>query len=202
MLLSNPVSATHLSSILRMPSLWKSIPPRLLCSFPPALANRPGRGDYAVPPQIQARQQMVLINWHPPAIQEEEAEKLAEPPRHGCVFLGSVCQSRQFFSHLKPELFTRALGECVRSTGGWEERRRESCCFSTSASNQSPEITAMVYGLWSWLLFRTARERVGVGKWERGAGEKGESQGPEGAEVRGERLGGRGPFALSEHVLI
>ena len=41
-----------------------------------------------------------------------------------------------------------------------------------------------------------------MGKWERGAGEKGESQGPEGAEVRGERLGGRGPFALSEHVLI
>lgn len=64
-------------------------------------------------------------------------------------FLGSVRQSWQLFSHLKPELFTRALGECVHSTGGWEERRGESCCFSTSASNQSPEITAMVFGLWS-----------------------------------------------------
>lgn len=116
-------------------------------------------------------------------------------------FLGSVCQSWQLFSHLKPELFTRALGECVRSTGGWEERRGESCCFSTSASNQSPEITAMVYGLWSWLLFRTTRERVGWGKG-RGSREKGDSQGPEGVEVRGERLGGIGPFGLSKHVLI
>lgn len=36
------------------------------------------------------------------------------------------------------------------------------------------------------------RERRG------GSGEKGESQGPEGGEVRGERLGGVGPFALSD----
>ena len=31
----------------------------------------------------------------------------------------------------------------------------------------------------------------------RGSREKGESQGPGGVEVRGERLGGIGPFALS-----
>lgn len=34
-----------------------------------------------------------------------------------------------------------------------------------------------------------------------GCREKGESQGPAGVEVRGERLGGLGPFGLSKHVL-
>ncbi len=40
------------------------------------------------------------------------------------------------------------------------------------------------------------------GEKGRGSREKGESQGPEGVEVRGARLGGIGPCALSKHVLI
>lgn len=91
----------------------------------------------------------------------------------------------------------RTLGECMRSTREWEQWRGESCCFSTSASNQSLEITAMVYGLWSWLLFRLWGRDLGGGSRT-----KGESQGPGGVEVRGERLGGIGPFALSNHDLI
>lgn len=139
---------------------------------------------------------MVLINWHPLCRPERKGRKTGQAASARMCSLGSVCQSWQLFSHLKPELFTRALGEYVHSTGGWEERRGESCCFSTSASNQSPEITAMVYGLWSFLLIRTGRERVGQRKGRESTG-KGESQGPKGVEVRGERLGSTEPFALS-----
>lgn len=35
-----------------------------------------------------------------------------------------------------------------------------------------------------------------------GAGKRVRVKAPEGVEVRGERLGGVGPFGLSEHVLI
>lgn len=145
MLLSDPIYTSEFNSPHALSlKINSSSSPLLFSSSSP---NRQGWGDYTVPPQIQARQQMVLIIWHPPAIQEKEAEKPAAPLR--MCFPGSVCQSWQLFSHLMSELFTRALGECLHSTGGWEERRGEHCCFPTSASNQSPKITAMVYGLWS-----------------------------------------------------
>lgn len=46
--------------------------------FSSSFEHRPGRGDYTVPPQIQARQQMVLINWHPPP-----PNRLRHPRRRG-----------------------------------------------------------------------------------------------------------------------
>lgn len=46
------------------------------------------------------------------------------------------------------------------------------------------------------------RGRKLSGWGERGSGGKGESQGPEAVEVRGERLGATGPFGLSKHVLV
>lgn len=41
-----------------------------------------------------------------------------------------------------------------------------------------------------------------LGRGREGSRGKGESQGPEAVEVRGERLGAMRPFGLSEHVLI
>lgn len=145
MFLSNPVSATHLSSILRMPSLWKSIPPLLLCSFPPALWTDQGEGITLSHP----RSKQLTYQLTPPCHPGRRGRKTGRVAPARMCFWAVSANCGNFFPHLKPELFTRALGECMRCTGGWEEWRRESCCFSTSASNQSPEITAMVYGLWS-----------------------------------------------------
>lgn len=128
--------------------------------------------------------------------------KPSKLPQYRCVFwVLSVNRGNSF--HTWSLSYLQEPWENLRTApeGGKKGGERENCCFSTSASNQSPEITAAVYGLWSKLLFRTTRERVGWGM-RRGSGEKGESQGPEGVEVRGERLGGIGPFSLIKHILI
>lgn len=159
-----------------MPSPWKSIPPPPLF-FSSSFEHRPVWGNYTVPPQIRARQQMVLINWHwlRSAIEGEGQEKLDED-----VFLSSVCQAlAALFPHLKSPSYLWKPWENTSNAqeGGKRWKGGESCSFSTSASNQSPEITVVVYGLWSWLLFHTVRERVarGKGRGNRGSGEQGES---------------------------
>lgn len=109
---------------------------RLLSSS--SLKNRPGRGGLHRPSADPSK--------------STNGSYLLTPPHHpGGNWPTRLPITATLFSHLKPELFTRALGEGLQRTGGWEEERRGETPPPppplTSASNQSAEITAAVCGL-------------------------------------------------------
>lgn len=153
--------------------------------FSSSSANKPGRGDYTVPPQFQARKQMVLINWHPPLPSRRKRQrKPSKLPGYGCAFWSlSANRGNSFYTESLSYLREPWENACTAPEGGKKGGERGSWCFSTSASNQSPEITATVYGLWSKLLFRTTRESAGEGE----GGEQGK-----GWESRPRGCGGQG----------
>lgn len=68
-----------------MPSLLKSIPPPLLCSFPPGLRTDQGEGITLSLPRSEQDNKWFLSTDTPSAVQKEKAEKLAKPLQHGCV---------------------------------------------------------------------------------------------------------------------
>lgn len=68
-----------------MPSIWKSIPPPLLCSFPPALWTDQGEGITLSLPRSKQDNKWFLSTDTPLPSRRKRVEKPSKPPQYGCV---------------------------------------------------------------------------------------------------------------------
>lgn len=173
--------------------LWKSIPPPLLCPFPPALWTNQGEGITLSLPSSKQDNKWFLSTDTPLPSRRKRQRKPSKLPGYGCAFWAlSANRGNSFYTWSLSYLREPWENACTAPEGGKKGGERGSWCFSTSASNQSPEITATVYGLWSKLLFRTTREKAVEG--ERGGGGKGWEPRPRGCGGQGREIRGYGTF--------